>query len=299
MKKLISLAMAAALASGAAFGAYAAETETEQNGAMETMLLSIFNSISELEEDTAGSSLDTAEIASELLAFAEEYDLTSENGKEERDKLVAAAISALMSMDMEKIAVIEEGYDKVGEIVDKAIENYDSVKDVFADAGISGAVDSLLAEGSAVSAYWQTVDESIDEAFDQVQEEMEEAQSELDALETEADMDFDLEDSEVFTEEDFDDAVAKIQEEFDSWDCSDLDLKYMGDECNSKENLAWMNSLEDDEEFTDCMGFDSSFHSPEDPDEPSAWEADSDYEGWSWWLARNKDGEWKLVTWGY
>ena len=27
--------------------------------------------------------------------------------------------------------------------------------------------------------------------------------------------------------------------------------------------------------------------------------ADTEYTGWKWWLARSDGGEWKLMTWGY
>ena len=30
-----------------------------------------------------------------------------------------------------------------------------------------------------------------------------------------------------------------------------------------------------------------------------AWDADTEYEGWQWWLARSEGGAWTLLTWGY
>ena len=52
----------------------------------------------------------------------------------------------------------------------------------------------------------------------------------------------------------------------------------------------------DKEPFTQCIAFDSSFHSPENGG--GAWEANEEYT-WSWWLARSEGGKWKLMTWGY
>lgn len=44
----------------------------------------------------------------------------------------------------------------------------------------------------------------------------------------------------------------------------------------------------------------SQIHSPSGADtEGTAWEPDTDYEDYSWHLARTDGGEWKLLTWGY
>lgn len=71
-------------------------------------------------------------------------------------------------------------------------------------------------------------------------------------------------------------------------------------ECNA-DNIVWMNDLRapDDmqETFTECIAFTSEFHSPKKGG--GAWNADTEYTGWKWWLARSDGGEWKLMTWGY
>lgn len=77
-----------------------------------------------------------------------------------------------------------------------------------------------------------------------------------------------------------------------------MDVNYtifrMSDEvCNNADNIDWMN---DDEVFMQCIAFDSSFLSPKK--ESGEWEPNKKYT-WSWWLARSKGGEWKLMTWGY
>ena len=62
-----------------------------------------------------------------------------------------------------------------------------------------------------------------------------------------------------------------------------------------------MNELEAangaEETFTQCILFESSFHSPVDGG--GAWYADQEYTGWQWWLARPEAGAWKLMTWGF
>ncbi len=108
--------------------------------------------------------------------------------------------------------------------------------------------------------------------------------------------------SSLYTKEDMQDAIEQIQAEFAAWDGCELhSISYAGDaECNEA-NLAWMNAFEradgDTEPYTQCIVFESSFHSPEK--EAGAWIADEEYTGWQWWLARSDGGQWKLMTWGY
>ena len=104
--------------------------------------------------------------------------------------------------------------------------------------------------------------------------------------------------SKLFSDEEMDDAIALILEEFNSWEgCEMQAICYAGDECNSAENVAWMNSLGDGQEFTQCIEFVSEFHSPGEGG--GAWEPDTEYTGWQWWLARPEGGSWALMTWGY
>lgn len=108
--------------------------------------------------------------------------------------------------------------------------------------------------------------------------------------------------SAIYTEEDMNDAIDKIKEKFKSMDGCELhSLSYSSDDvCSDEEIIAWINDLEranDDEQvFTQCIMFDSSFRSPKKGG--GAWEPNEEYT-WSWWLARNDGGEWKLMTWGY
>lgn len=107
--------------------------------------------------------------------------------------------------------------------------------------------------------------------------------------------------SSVYTKEDMDAAIATIQATFDTWEGCELhSLSYSSDGiCTSEENIAWMNDLEkandNEQAFTQCIMFDSSFHSPKK--RAGAWNPDEEYE-WTWWLARREGGEWKLMTFG-
>ena len=106
--------------------------------------------------------------------------------------------------------------------------------------------------------------------------------------------------SSTYSKEEMDSAVDVIKKQFLLFDGCELhSLSYMSDEvCNNADNIYWMNDLrtDDNEAFTQCIAFDSSFRSPKKAS--GEWESNKEYT-WSWWLARSKDGEWKLMTWGY
>ena len=104
--------------------------------------------------------------------------------------------------------------------------------------------------------------------------------------------------SDIYTDEDMEEAIAAIREEFDTWEgCVLHSIRYASDECMTDDNLQWMNALEEDKNYTQCISFVSDFHSPED--EFGSWEPDTEYQDWQWWLARTEDGSWELITWGY
>ena len=108
--------------------------------------------------------------------------------------------------------------------------------------------------------------------------------------------------SDIYTEEDMNSAIEVIKEKINSMEGIKLhSLSYSSDNtCNTVDNVAWMIDLaeanEENEVFTQCIMFESSFRSPEQGG--GAWAADEEYT-WSWWLARSEGGEWKLMTWGY
>lgn len=108
--------------------------------------------------------------------------------------------------------------------------------------------------------------------------------------------------SSIYSKADMDAAIKIIMKEFEAFEGCELhSLSYTSDEeCNTAENIAWMNQCkakDDPEAFTQCIAFDSSFHSPKT--DFGAWNPDEEYTDWSWWLARSDGGEWKLMTYGY
>lgn len=350
MKKMITMMLTAALAAGMSFGVYADETEypmTELAESMEGNLLSIFQDVADLEEGSAGNTLDQAVIASRLLSMASLYGFLPDEDSSfgENTELVDTIVDALYWMEPKQIRTLEERYDGVGKLLDQAIDNYGKVEGLFEDAGVGDTMDNILSKLPDAPEYWETLRESIDEAFDRVY--FEEAEDEEDTEEEtendfsdedeteddfsdedetedeftdedeteddstdegydtdepddEYDIDFDYGESALYTREDMDEAIEEIIDEFDGWDgCVLKSLSYAGDECNNSENLAWMNSLKPEEDFTECIKFVSVFHSPAATDEPTAWNPDTDYTDWEWWLARTDGGDWMLVTWGY
>ena len=104
--------------------------------------------------------------------------------------------------------------------------------------------------------------------------------------------------SDLFSGDDKIEAVDVIQAEFDTWDgCVLHSIRYAGDECMSEENLEWMNQLRGGQNYTECIEFLSDFHSP--VENAGAWEPDTEYTDYQWWLARTDGGSWELLTNGY
>ena len=103
--------------------------------------------------------------------------------------------------------------------------------------------------------------------------------------------------SALYTQADREAAVAVIRAEFDTWQGCELhSITYMGDACNSPENLAWMRRL-GGKEYTQCIAFVSNFHTPRL--NAGAWNPDEEYRGWTWYLARVDGGAWELLTNGF
>ena len=111
--------------------------------------------------------------------------------------------------------------------------------------------------------------------------------------------------SEIYSREDMDSAIAIIKEMFIRWDGCELhSIRYTDDDyCNTKKNIDWMNELAESRgympNFTQCIAFFSNFHSPKTDYNSTTFETDSEYEDWSWYLARTNGSEWKLITFGY
>ena len=111
--------------------------------------------------------------------------------------------------------------------------------------------------------------------------------------------------SDIYSREDMDSAIAIIKEMFSKWDGCELHtIRYTDDDyCNTEKNIKWMNELAEgrgyEADFDQCIAFFSNFHSPSYGNHHKTFNTDSEYEDWSWYLARTNGGEWKLITFGY
>lgn len=104
--------------------------------------------------------------------------------------------------------------------------------------------------------------------------------------------------SELYTQEELAAAAEQISLKFASFEgCEMHALNYAGDECNSDENVAWLNGLAEGASFVQVAEFLSDFHTPADGS--GALEPDTEYTDYQWWLGRAEAGDWQLVTWGY
>ena len=112
------------------------------------------------------------------------------------------------------------------------------------------------------------------------------------------DVTIDLGKSEIFTEEDLSEAIVQIKCAFASWEGCELhSIRYSGDENCTEENLRWLNELNGDGNYTQVAEFLMNLHSPKE--QFGAWEADTEYTDYEWWLARGEDSGWEIVTQGY
>lgn len=192
---------------------------------------------------------------------------------EEIQKLFDEAMKGLLGVNYQPIAVLGQK-DDVYCILCKATVVYPGAKPYNTLVYIKGTAEK--AEIQNIYELW--IDAHSENRADEVQ--------------------IDYGTSELYSEDEMDEAIAAICEEFDSWEGCELhSLQYAGDDCSTKENIDWLNSLGDGHDFTECMEFVSEFHSPAEGG--GAWEPDEEYTGWQWWLGRSEGGSWELVSWGY
>lgn len=109
---------------------------------------------------------------------------------------------------------------------------------------------------------------------------------------------YDYGNSSLYTRADLEEAAVQVKCEFAMFaDCELHSLRYAGDEFNTKENLDWLNGMDESANYTQVAKFLSDYHSPVQGG--GAWEPDKEYTDHEWWLVR-ADGEgWQLVTYGY
>ncbi len=108
----------------------------------------------------------------------------------------------------------------------------------------------------------------------------------------------DLGSSANYTEEALMEAVVQIKCQFATWEGCELhSIRYAGDANCTGENLKWLNGISKDGKYTSVAKFLMDFHAPKE--QVGAWEADTEYTDYEWWLARSEDSGWEIVTQGY
>ena len=108
--------------------------------------------------------------------------------------------------------------------------------------------------------------------------------------------------SQLYQQADIDAAVEAVMAEFGTWKGATMKSIAFTDDATCEADVAYCNELrpEGDAEYDQAIVVVSTFHSPSGKDaEGTAWEPDTDYEGYTWHLGRTGDGPWKLLTWGY
>lgn len=108
--------------------------------------------------------------------------------------------------------------------------------------------------------------------------------------------------SSVYSQQEMDSAISEILKEFSTWDgCILYSITYT-DDSRCKNEIDYCNELRDNENFDECIIFESTFHTPVNIPTISplgGLEPNEVYTGWNWILARSNKGQWKLLTWGY
>ena len=110
--------------------------------------------------------------------------------------------------------------------------------------------------------------------------------------------DVDYGSSSLYSLKELEEAVRLIEDQIAKFPgCELRTVRYAGDESSREENVQWLNSLADGGSYTQAAEFLSSFHTAAQG--TGAFEPDTDYENYEWWLARTAEGGWKLLSWGY
>ena len=114
----------------------------------------------------------------------------------------------------------------------------------------------------------------------------------------ETDVTVDLGKSAVYSEEELKEMAVLIKCQFAAWkDCELHSIRYAGDEAVSEENLKWINSMSETAEYVKVAEFLMDFHSPKVSE--NAFESDTEYRDYQWWLGCDQEGSWEIVSWGY
>ena len=115
----------------------------------------------------------------------------------------------------------------------------------------------------------------------------------------ETDVEIDYGKSEVFSKEELDEIFVQVKCGFAAWEGCELHaLRYGGDKSTRKKKLDWLNSIEEGSKYVKVVKVTGDFRSPKDAGE-TAWEPDTEYTDYQWWLGCGEDGSWSVVSTGY
>ena len=101
-----------------------------------------FRVLSGIEFGTAGVSLKTAIAASMVYNFAVEYELNNPDVKSLRSTMLAA----FEKMNDDEQAAFWEGFESVRAILDDCLEDWQSQRPLFEDAGVAEAMDEVIGD---------------------------------------------------------------------------------------------------------------------------------------------------------
>ena len=87
--------------------------------------------------------------------------------------------------------------------------------------------------------------------------------------------------SELYTQEELEAAMIQVKCKFAFFDGCELhSIRYAGDDCNSRENLDWLNSLDEGAKYIQVAEILTDFHTP--AEDAGAWEPDEEYRDYQW-----------------
>ena len=109
---------------------------------VEALAEGYFDVLSRLESGTAGASLKTAIAASEVCAFAQAHALYDPDVESLRANMRAA----FEAMRAEDRAAFWQGFDAVRALLDDCLEDWETVRPQFEDAGVAAAMDGIMAD---------------------------------------------------------------------------------------------------------------------------------------------------------
>ena len=112
------------------------------------------------------------------------------------------------------------------------------------------------------------------------------------------DVEIDYGTSALYSEDELKEATVQIKCNFASLDgCELRSLRYAGDDCNTEENIKWLNSLEEGAEYTQVAELLGDFSVSKGSS--TSFDPGEEYKDYQWWLARTEDGGWNIVSMGY